>query len=132
VSFRVDYPRIILSASTRSERLDLSADITYTYSFEYTDGSPPPAFTANYTMHVQEPGVYGVTEYWWSVDVYSGATTASEPPDPAYYAYQGTVCPASTHSYFQSSYYWSQLPSGYDPAFVYTSPTPLHRTGSEQ
>jgi len=98
VSFRVDYPVVQVS----SIRTDIFSPTAIPYSITYTDGSAP-IFTGNYSVVVQSLGTYSVADVWWRVDVYSGATSSAEPPDPTYYTYLGTVYPISTHTFFSST-----------------------------
>jgi hypothetical protein len=100
-------------------RLDVSGDPSVAYSLAYaTGGAPSVALNVwlNATVVSLLPGTY--SEVWWRVDVYSGATTAAEPPDPGYYTYMGTARPLSTHSYFVSSYYLYGLPTTYNWGYI--------------
>jgi hypothetical protein len=115
VSFRTDY--LVMTTSTSRVRADLSTGINITYSITYSDGSPPPVINVNVTAVLTQLGVYRPTDVWWRVDVYSGATTSAEPPNPTYYTYKGTAYPISTHSFF--AYTLSYIPSGYDSTYIY-------------
>jgi len=113
-SFRTDY--LILTASPSRTRADLSTGASASYTVSYSDGATPPALYVNVTAVLTQLGVYTPVDVWWRVDVYSGATTAAEPPGPGY-TYRGTAYPLSTHSFFASKL--SYVPSGYDSSFVY-------------
>ncbi|MCC6014683.1 MAG: hypothetical protein LM564_03145 [Desulfurococcaceae archaeon] len=100
-------------------RLDVSGDPSTTYSLAYATGGTPSVILnvrLNATVVSLYPGTY--SEVWWRVDVYSGATTAAEPPNPSYYTYRGTARPLSTHSYFASQYYLYSLPTTYSWGYV--------------
>jgi len=114
ISFRTDY--LVLSATTTKTRTDLSTGITATYTATYTDGSSPLFFNLSTTAVLAQLGVYKQTNVWWKVDVYSGATSSSEPPGTGY-TYLGTVYPMSTHSYFTDSL--GYVPSNYNTAYIF-------------
>jgi hypothetical protein len=114
-SLRTDY--LIPTVATSKARADLSTDIVTSYAVTYTDGSTPPAYYLNVSSTVAGLGVYTPADVWWRVDVYRGATTSAEPPNPSYYTYLGTVYPISTHSYF--THRLEVVPSGWDTGYVY-------------
>jgi hypothetical protein len=115
VSLRTDY--LVPTATPSKNRVDLSTDITVSYSVTYTDGSPPLVYYINASAAVTGLGVYTPADVWWRVDVYKGATSSAEPPNPSYYTYLGTVYPTSTHSYFANFPYL--VPSGWDTGYIY-------------
>ena len=115
VSFRTDY--LVMGVSSSRSRADLSTGVSASYSVSYSDGSLPPILNVNATAVLTQLGVYTPADVWWRVDVYSGATTSAEPPNPSYYTYKGTAYPLSTHSFFVNSLY--DVPSGYDSSYVY-------------
>jgi hypothetical protein len=99
-------------------RLDVSGDPSISYSLVYATGDTPLAMSVRYNAMVVSLYSTTYSEAWWRVDVYSGATTAAEPPNPSYYTYKGTARPLSTHSYFASSFYLYLLPTTYSWSYV--------------
>jgi hypothetical protein len=112
--FRVDWltARIIAQSAYPT-----SSAPSILFNVTYTDRSYPHAPTTVYSATVVALGKYNLTSYWWRVDVYRGATTSAEPPDPSYYTYLGTVY--TIHPYFHSSYYRGNYPSTYTVSYIF-------------
>ena len=108
---------VVLSASPR-DRVSVSSPIELTVTARYSDGTTPSSITVYMNATLIQLGVHRVADTIWKADVYSGCTTAAEPPDPNYYAYKGTVYPILTHSYFASTAYATSPPADYDPAYI--------------
>jgi len=119
VELAVDRLRLVVEAdqevASGSRRLDLSAATAVAISAVYeSDSAVALALDMFYSVSVSSLGARLFGEVWWRVDVYSGATTASEPPGSGY-TYRGTVYPISTHSYYLHGY---AVPSGYSSAYI--------------
>jgi hypothetical protein len=104
VGFRVDQPILTVEhARARYNVTITSADVSVKVG--YADGALAPAVYGTVTVTYAGGGASSYADAWWTVDVYSGCNTGSEPPDSTYYSYLGTVNPSSTHSYFAHYYY---------------------------
>jgi hypothetical protein len=113
--FRVDWltARIIASSNV----FPAGSAPSILFNVTYTDRSYP--YVPNIRLlnvTVAALGKYNLTSYWWRVDVYRGATTVAEPPNPSYYTYLGTVY--TIHPYFNSYYYWDSIPSTYVASYI--------------
>ena len=104
VELVVDRLRLVVEAVSGGGRLDLSTATAVAISAAYeSDSTVALALDMFYSASVSSLGARLFGEAWWRVDVYSGATTASEPPGSGY-TYVGTVYPISTHSYYLHGY----------------------------
>jgi hypothetical protein len=113
--FRVDW--LTAGIITTSNVFSTSSAPTILYNITYTDRSYPYAPATEFNTTVVALGKYNLTSYWWRVDVYKGATTSAEPPNPSYYTYLGTVC--TVHPYFNSFGYRNSIPSTYTASYIF-------------
>jgi len=114
-SFRVDW----LTAKIIAQSVyPTSSAPNILYNITYTDRSYPYIPLSKYNVTVASLGKYNFTSYWWRVDVYKGATTSAEPPNPSYYTYLGTVY--TIHPYFSSyPYFVGTIPSSYTASYIF-------------
>jgi hypothetical protein len=112
--FRVDW----LTAKIIAQNVyTTSSAPSMLFNITYTDRSYPYTPTTKYNATVATLGKYNLTSYWWRVDVYRGATSSAEPPNPSYYTYLGTVY--TIHPYFNSYGYWNSIPSSYTANYIF-------------